>query len=78
MFGNWTGGMMGYFGWGGMALGLVTVFLLIVAVVFGVRYLSNLKQGSSPETALEILRKRYAKGEITKEEFTRIKQDLEG
>jgi putative membrane protein len=30
----------------------------------------------SPESSLEILKKRYARGEITKEEFELMKQDI--
>ncbi len=30
------------------------------------------------ETAIEVLKKRYAKGEITREEFEQIKKDLQG
>ena len=33
--------------------------------------------GSSGETPLDILKKRYAKGEITKDEFDRMKRDIE-
>lgn len=38
-------------------------------------YSSN--QGYSVDRSLEILRERYAKGEITEEEFQRIKRNLE-
>ena len=34
------------------------------------------KEGGDSDTALEILKKRYVKGEITKEEFDRMKKDI--
>ena len=34
--------------------------------------------GSSTETPLDILKRRYAKGEVTKNEFEQMKKDLEG
>lgn len=75
----------GYDGWGwGMGLGMgfmMIVFwvLVIVAIVYLVRYFfarGGPVNGQSRETPLDILKKRYAKGEITKEQYDRMKEDL--
>ena len=53
-------------------------FLIIALVVFAVRSLINTNQNSSnnKETAIEILNRRYASGEIDEEEFNRRKNEL--
>ncbi len=81
------GGMMGWGGYGGFGMGifgmvLMLLFwgLIIVGLVLGVRWLWD--QGRPrPDTGaadapLEILKRRYARGEINKEEYDRMKQDL--
>jgi len=50
--------------------------LIIVAVVVGIRWLIGQGKESRPDSALEILRQRYARGEINKEEFEARKKDL--
>ena len=62
------------FGWIFMVLFWVLVILGIVYIVQAISRRSG--QSGTEETPLDILKKRYAKGEITKEEFERIKDDL--
>jgi len=57
----------------------------LIVVVLAVRFTtsqSGSPQGrqngaSAEETALDILKKRYARGEITREEYDRMRKDLE-
>lgn len=69
--------MWGFGGW------RMTFFwiLVIIGIVFLVRWLvdqgrTNRKMLPGEESALEILKRRYAKGEINKEEFEQKKKDL--
>ncbi len=74
--------MMQWGNWGwGMGFGWIFMIIFWVLVVLGVVYLvqTATRSGKSPwqkEMPLDILKKRYAKGEITKEEFERMKDDL--
>lgn len=68
------------YGWG-MGFGWVFMVLFWVLVVLGIAYFirvvtTGAKKETGGDTALDILKKRYAKGEITKEEFEKIKNDL--
>jgi len=73
--GNW-GHMMGY-GYGGGFMWVILVVLVSVVIYFLLQASkSKGSAGSTTETPLDILKKRYAKGEIDKEEFEQKKKDL--
>ena len=65
------------FGYGGEYMWFMVVLLVIVVVYF-LYHVSKSKgsNGTIIETPLDILKRRYAKGEIDKDEFNRKKNDL--
>ncbi len=76
-------GMMGWtMGWG-MGVGWIIMIAFWALVLFGivalVKWLLGQGQpGNRPsESAVEILRKRYARGEINEEDFRRMKENIE-
>ena len=85
--GNWHMGA-GMMDWGyGMSwfwhiIMIVFWIAVIVGIIFLIRWLilstrSGTQRPSHEDSALEILRKRYAQGEINKEEFEEKKRDLQ-
>jgi putative membrane protein len=72
-------------GWGGILSGIVSIAMwaliigLIVWIVSGLVGRSSSTGSMStvmPDSALDILQKRYARGEITKTEFDDMRRDL--
>jgi putative membrane protein len=77
MMGWW--GPMSWFGPLGMILFWVLLIIAIVLLVRGIRTsrASGNVGGPAAESAMDILKKRYARGEINKEEFLEKKKALE-
>jgi len=76
--GGW-GPMMHYgFGYGGMFMWLIFLVVIGLLIYFVVQSRNTkdktLKQNESP---MDILKRRYANGEIAREEYERMKKDLE-
>lgn len=77
-------GMMGWgygMGWFGPILTAAFWIAVIVGIVFLIRWLvlssgTGSRKTNSQDSALEILNRRYARGEIDKEEFIETRKDL--
>lgn len=69
-------------GWGWMAAGWIMMVVLwglaMVGVVALVRAMDARRatEGSTRDAPVEILRRRYAAGELTKEQFEQMKRDV--
>ena len=72
------GSMMHYgFGSGGMFMWIIFIIVIGLLIYFIVKAQKTKGQTSTQnETPLDILKRRYAKGEIAKEEYERMKRDL--
>jgi putative membrane protein len=74
--------MPGYWGWGSITwLGWIIWLVIIASIIWLVASLvGRSRRGDnklhSTESPMEILKKRYAKGEINKEQFEQMKRDL--
>lgn len=81
---GWNGyGMMGgygsWFGWGGLIIGFIFWILVIAFIVAIIRWAvrgGRHARWEGKNSAIEILKERYAKGEIKKEEFEEKLKDL--
>lgn len=71
------GWMMGSWGWLMMLLAVLFWLLIIGGTVWLVIWLTGrARTPTQAETPLDILKKRYARGEISREDYERTKQDL--
>ena len=76
------GGMMGYGGFGliGLLFNLLILVGIVVLIVWAVkRFTSGTSNGNQPSanaSPREILQARYARGEITRDQYQQMLQDL--
>ncbi len=77
--------MMGGFGFGGMLFGGLLMLAFSVLVILGLVWLVgalarggqvNVGGSAAGPTPLDILKTRYAKSELTKEQYEQMKRDL--
>jgi putative membrane protein len=66
----------GGYGWG-MGFGWVFMLLFWAAIIYFIYTLMRRSARDHSDSASEILKKRYAGGEISKEEFERMKKELQ-
>ena len=69
-------GLMGGFGGLGMLLGVVVWLAVVVLLVWGISSVFGQRTSDTQTEALEILKRRYAAGEISSAEFETARRAL--
>ncbi len=60
-----------------MVLMVALLVLVIMAIIYGIQYILGAgRRREKGEEVLDILKKRYARGDITKEQYECLKDDL--
>jgi len=92
MMGGWMAGGMGpgmmwgaqgsdgWWRWGGLLMllpGVLIVGGIVAAVVWGIGNSAEPQNPAGPSNAREILDARYARGEITRDEYQQMRRDVE-
>jgi len=76
MMGDWGGG----WGWG-MGFGWIFMILFWALIILGIvalaKWVFSAAAGSSDKRPLEILKERYARGEITRDQYEQMRRDLD-
>lgn len=84
MMGGWDGGMMGAFGWLWMLVpllfwgGLLALIVWAVVRIFPGGYGGGVQREGSVPSAEETLRERFARGEVSAEEYEQRLRVLRG
>ena len=81
MMGGWgNGGYGGGYGWMGMMMPLIFgIGIILVCIYIFRRSASQVRTGAlGKHSVMDILRERYARGEIDSVDYQSRKQDLEG
>jgi len=65
----------GFYSLGGWFM-MILLFIAIIVITY-ILFRDKIVRNSSSKTPLDILKERYAIGEISKEDFERMKQDLQ-
>lgn len=64
------------FGFGGWPMIIITIVILALLVFFAIKMIKSQGNPFASQDPMSILKSRYAKGEITKEQFQEMKKDF--